>query len=194
MKSSSWGFTVLDVVALPPLRHPPHPLPRFRTAMAHSFPSSALHSESSIIHESQAPSHSPKHVAQQDPPTPRGWVQRSEFFTWNFFTANMGTGAIAILVNSAPAFRGQREIGTIWFFFDLVRCSAILNETKVADRVGANAGLVSRQCRTAPHEGNQTSARVQGELIRPRRWAVPPLRARFSSSFPAPVLTFTYDR
>ncbi|AFR98260.2 hypothetical protein C343_06236 [Cryptococcus neoformans C23] len=52
---------------------------------------------------------------------PRGWVARSEFWTWNCFTVNMGTGAVAILVGGVQfPFNGQREIGTVFFMIDLV--------------------------------------------------------------------------
>lgn len=71
------------------------------------------------------------------------WKARSEFWGWNFFTANMGTGAVSILIVSTRResdlaaglmlwddlllqggcqfpFHGQRIVGTVWFMMNLV--------------------------------------------------------------------------
>ncbi|KAK4701932.1 hypothetical protein P7C70_g4294, partial [Phenoliferia sp. Uapishka_3] len=49
------------------------------------------------------------------------WIARTEFWNFNMFTANMGTGAVEILVGGcAFDFHGKRAIGTIWFMFDFV--------------------------------------------------------------------------
>ncbi|GHJ84007.1 hypothetical protein NliqN6_0409 [Naganishia liquefaciens] len=60
--------------------------------------------------------------SQSESPTlPHGWKAKSQWWTWNCFTVNMGTGGVAILIGGCPfAFNGQRVLGTIFFFIDVV--------------------------------------------------------------------------
>ncbi|KAJ9091037.1 hypothetical protein QFC19_009274 [Naganishia cerealis] len=64
----------------------------------------------------------PEQINQEETSTlAHGWRARSEGWTWNCFTVNMGTGGVAILIDGCPfRFRGQRELGTMFFFIDLI--------------------------------------------------------------------------
>ncbi|WVR05515.1 hypothetical protein IAU60_002533 [Kwoniella sp. DSM 27419] len=57
----------------------------------------------------------------KDAEPPRGWVERSQFWTWNCYTVNMGTGGVYILINGISfSFRGQHAIGSVVFIINLV--------------------------------------------------------------------------
>ncbi|KAK8843926.1 hypothetical protein IAR55_006718 [Kwoniella newhampshirensis] len=53
---------------------------------------------------------------------PRGWKERSKYWTWNCYTVNMGTGAVSILIGGIP-FKmmgfSQRILGTIFYILNI---------------------------------------------------------------------------
>ncbi|WWD20932.1 hypothetical protein CI109_105410 [Kwoniella shandongensis] len=54
---------------------------------------------------------------------PRGWKERSEYWTWNCYTVNMGTGAVSILIGGIPfemLGASQRIMGTIFYLLNIV--------------------------------------------------------------------------
>lgn len=86
----------------------------------------AGHSPNNTLRE-KAPNHQDANrrqesKAQEEPKLVKGWRARSEFWTWNCFTVNMGTGGLSILIGGCPFDFGvtQRALGTIFFLINLI--------------------------------------------------------------------------